>query len=165
MNSKHYEFKCLMQWGSVIHQMAAPVPSMSCCVLNHRNLFYPIQNALAFNQDMCCHLALCLRLLPFHWDKSAACFCQQVAAWVPDIICSFNLMKNHKIANNSAITYAREKINTYLESSEFLKIIDVCLAKLKKNIHILLNKISNRFLQQPSYLLCERSSFSKTIIH
>ncbi len=42
------------------------VPSISCCVLNHHNLFYQIQNALAFNQDMCCHLALCLWLLPFH---------------------------------------------------------------------------------------------------
>ncbi len=25
------------------------------------------KNALAFNQDRCCHLALCLRLIPFHW--------------------------------------------------------------------------------------------------
>ncbi len=54
-------------WGSVIHQMAVPVPSISCCVLNHHNLFDQIQNALAFNWDTCCHLALCLRLLPFHW--------------------------------------------------------------------------------------------------
>jgi hypothetical protein len=48
--------------------MAVPVPSISCCVLNHHNLFYQIQNALAFNQDTCCHLVLCLRLLPFHWE-------------------------------------------------------------------------------------------------
>ncbi len=53
-------------WGSVNHQMAEPVPSISCCVLNYHNLFYQIQNALAFNQDTCCHLALSLRLLPFH---------------------------------------------------------------------------------------------------
>ncbi len=46
--------------------MAVPVPSISCCVLNHHNLFYQIQNALAFNRDTCCHLALCLRLVPFH---------------------------------------------------------------------------------------------------
>ncbi len=25
------------------------------------------KNALAFNRDRCCHLALCLRLIPFHW--------------------------------------------------------------------------------------------------
>ncbi len=56
----------LSQRGSVTHQMAVPIPSISCCVLNHHNLFYQIQNALAFNRDMCCHLALCLRLLPFH---------------------------------------------------------------------------------------------------
>ncbi len=55
------------QWGSVTHQMAVPVPSISCCVLNHPNLSYQIHNALTFNWDMCCHLALCLRLLPFHW--------------------------------------------------------------------------------------------------
>ncbi len=43
-------------------QMAVPVPSRRCCVLNHHNLFYPIQNALAFNWDTCCHLALCLQM-------------------------------------------------------------------------------------------------------
>jgi hypothetical protein len=48
--------------------MAVPVPSISCCVLNHHNIFYQTQNALAFNWDMCYHLALCLRLLPFHWS-------------------------------------------------------------------------------------------------
>ncbi len=57
---------CAIKWGSVTHQMAVPVPSISCCVLNHHNLFYQIQNALAFNQDTCCHLALCLQLLSFH---------------------------------------------------------------------------------------------------
>ncbi len=56
----------LLQWGSVIHQMAVPVPSISRCVLNHHNLFYPKHNALAFNWDTCCHLALCLQLLPSH---------------------------------------------------------------------------------------------------
>ncbi len=56
--------------GSVPHQMAVPVPSISCCVLKHHNLFYQIHNALAFNQDTCCHLALCLQLLPFRWTNS-----------------------------------------------------------------------------------------------
>ncbi len=54
----------------IVHPMAVPVLSISCCVSNHRNLFYQIQNALAFNRDMCCHLALCLRLLPFHWNAT-----------------------------------------------------------------------------------------------
>ncbi len=54
------------QWGSVTHQMAVPVPSISCCVLNNNNLFYQIHNALAFNWDTCCRLVHCLRLLPFH---------------------------------------------------------------------------------------------------
>ncbi len=55
------------QWDSVTHQMAVPIPSISCCVLNHHNLFYQIQNVLAFKWDMCCHLALCLQLLPFNY--------------------------------------------------------------------------------------------------
>jgi hypothetical protein len=38
------------------------------CFIYH-NLFYQIQNALAFNWDTCCHLALCLWLLPFHCIK------------------------------------------------------------------------------------------------
>ncbi len=46
--------------------MAVPVPRIICCVLNHHNLSYQIQSALAFNWDTCCHPALCLRLLPFH---------------------------------------------------------------------------------------------------
>ena len=64
-------------------QMAVPVPSISCCVLNHHNLFYQIQNALAFNRDTFCHLALCLWLLPFHYCRkmfySAALGCLGVA--------------------------------------------------------------------------------------
>jgi hypothetical protein len=47
--------------------MAVPVPTISCCVLNLHNLFYQIQNVLAFNRDTCCHLALCLWLLPLHY--------------------------------------------------------------------------------------------------
>jgi len=39
--------------------------------------------------------------------KLEASFCRQVAAWVPDMFCNFNLMKNHKIANNSTTSKAR----------------------------------------------------------
>jgi hypothetical protein len=46
--------------------VGSTVPSISCCVLNHLNLFYLKQNPLDFNRDMSCHLALCLQLLPFH---------------------------------------------------------------------------------------------------
>ncbi len=31
-----------------------------------------------------------------NYDKSAACFCRQVAAWVPDVFCSFYFAKNKK---------------------------------------------------------------------
>ncbi len=41
--------------------------------------------------------------------KSAASFCLQVAAWVSDMFSNFYLVKNHKIANNSTTTTAREK--------------------------------------------------------
>jgi hypothetical protein len=42
-----------------------------------------------------------------------------VAALVSDMFCDFYLVKNHKIANNSATTEAREKISTDLKSLEF----------------------------------------------
>jgi hypothetical protein len=51
--------------------------------------------------------------------KSAASFCHQVAAWVLDKFCNFDLVKNPKIANNFATTGAREKISTHLENLEF----------------------------------------------
>jgi hypothetical protein len=51
--------------------------------------------------------------------KSAASFCHLVAAWVPDMLCNFYLVKNHKITNNSKRTEAGEKISTDLESIDF----------------------------------------------
>ncbi len=51
--------------------------------------------------------------------KSAASFCRQVAAWVPDVFLNFYVVKNHKIAKNSATAKAREKISADLESLEF----------------------------------------------
>ncbi len=42
-------------------------PKYKLLCFKHHNLFYQIQNALAFNRDICCHLALCLQLLPFHY--------------------------------------------------------------------------------------------------
>ncbi len=35
-------------------------------------LFCSYQKALAFNQDRCCHLVLCLQLILFHWSRSSA---------------------------------------------------------------------------------------------
>ncbi len=48
-------------------------------------------------------------------------------------------MKNHKIANNSTTTEAREKISKYLKSLEFSKKFDVHLTKFE-NYQMLLNK-------------------------
>jgi hypothetical protein len=50
---------------------------------------------------------------------SAASFCRQVAALVPDMFFYFYVMKHHKIANNSTTIEARENIRTYLKSLEF----------------------------------------------
>ncbi len=61
---------------------------------------------------------------------------------VPAMLCNFYLVKNHKIADNSATTEAREKISTYLESLEFQKNFAACLTKFE-NYQILLNKISH----------------------
>jgi hypothetical protein len=41
--------------------------------------------------------------------KSAASFCRQVAALVRDMFCNFYLVKNHKLAYNSAATEAKRK--------------------------------------------------------
>jgi hypothetical protein len=39
--------------------------------------------------------------------------------WSPDMFCNFYLVKNQKIASDSATTEAREKMRTDLESLEF----------------------------------------------
>jgi hypothetical protein len=66
-----------------------------------------------------------------------------VAAWLSDMFCNFYLVKNHKFANNSETTEAREKISTYLESLEFF---DIGLTEFINN-HILLKKVSHQFLE------------------
>jgi hypothetical protein len=87
----------------------------------------------------------CAAVLHSNEGISAASFCRQVAALVPDMLCNFYLAKNHKMAKNAATTEAREKISAYLESLEFWKVFDVCFTKFE-NDQILLNKISCRFL-------------------
>jgi hypothetical protein len=68
-----------------------------------------------------------------------------VAAWVPDLVCDFYLMKNHKFADNVTTTKAGEKISTDLASLELFKYIDVGLATFENN-QILRNKISRRYV-------------------
>ncbi len=69
-----------------------------------------------------------------------------MVAWVPDMFCNFYFVKSYKIDNKLTNTATREKLNTDLESLEFLKHFDACLTKLE-NHHILLNKISQRFIE------------------
>jgi hypothetical protein len=54
--------------------------------------------------------------------------CHQVAAWVLDMFSDFNLVINHKIANNSTTAKA---IFTDLDSLKFKKFFDSGLAKFK----------------------------------
>jgi hypothetical protein len=42
-----------------------------------------------------------------NWNKSAAIFCQQVAALFYGVFCNLYLVKNHKITKNSTTTKAR----------------------------------------------------------
>ncbi len=74
-----------------------------------------------------------------------------MAAWFPVLYCNFYLVKNHKIAENSTTTKAREKISADLETLQFQKFFAVCLTKFK-NKQILLYKISYRFLQTTKLL-------------
>ncbi len=67
------------QWGSVIHKMEVPVQSISSWDLKHHNLFFQIQNALAFNWDTCCHLTLSLPLLRFHRSHVFSVLCSSLA--------------------------------------------------------------------------------------
>jgi hypothetical protein len=62
------------------------------------------------------------------------------------MFCNFYLVKNHKIANNSTTTKAREETKADLESLEFFKLFNACLTKSRNNV-ILLNNISYRFIQ------------------
>ncbi len=48
-----------------------------------------------------------------------------MVAKVVDMFCNFCLVKNHKIADNSTTTEAREKVRKDLESLEFYKFVDV----------------------------------------
>jgi hypothetical protein len=51
----------------------------------------------------------------------------------PDIFSNFDVVKNHKIANNAVTDKAKKHISTDLESLEFYTFFDVCLAKFKSN--------------------------------
>jgi hypothetical protein len=55
----------------------------------------------------------------FNEEKSAASFCRQVAAWVPDMLCNFYIVKIHILTKNSTTTKAREKISKDLKSLKF----------------------------------------------
>ncbi len=95
-----------------------------------------ILNKISFNTTEYCPLpSSIVNLLPciVIQDNLAANFYGQVAAWVPDMLCDFHLVKNHKIANISTTTKVREKISANWESLEFQIFFYVCLTKFKKS--------------------------------
>jgi hypothetical protein len=80
----------------------------------------------------------------------------QVAAWVPDMICNFYQVKNHKLINNATTSKAIEKITTDLESIYFYNFFGACLTKSRNN-QILHKKLATNFQRQLGYLLVETS--------
>jgi hypothetical protein len=80
----------------------------------------------------------------YNEGKSAASFCLQVTARVPDMFCNFYLVKKSQNSQKNSTT-TKEKISTYLESLQLWEYFDVCLTKFKKN-QILLNKVIHRIL-------------------
>jgi len=91
--------------------------------------------------------------------ESAARFCRQVAAWVPDVFCNFYLVKNYEIAQNSTTTKAREK-NKHI--FEIFPIFLVYVWANFKMIKFYLTKLATGFKRQPSYLVIERSTLQKS---
>ncbi len=49
----------VIQWGSVTQYKLL-------CFITTKIFFGKEKNTLAFNRDRCCHLVLCLQLIPFH---------------------------------------------------------------------------------------------------
>jgi hypothetical protein len=55
-------------------------------------------------------ISLCIITISINnYNKSAAFFCHQVAAWIADMFCNFYFAKNYKLAKYSTTTEAGEK--------------------------------------------------------
>jgi hypothetical protein len=62
-----------------------------------------------------------------------------MAAWVPNMFCNFQFMKNHRNGNNSMMTHkAREEISTNLGS---LECPDTLLISFSQNYLLILLKL------------------------
>jgi hypothetical protein len=60
-----------------------------------------------------CPYAECRGATLAYEGKSATIFCRQMSALVQAMFYNFYLVKNHKIADNSATTEPRARISTY----------------------------------------------------
>ncbi len=89
--------------------MAVPFKSKSCCILNYHNLFYQIQNALTFNWDMCCHLVLCLWLLPFHYAPRCVIYTQRDIIYECTYI-SYERCTDRNICHGASVTKQKSLI-------------------------------------------------------
>jgi hypothetical protein len=83
-------------------------------------LVFPVMGLLWFGQQKC------------NEEKSSASLGRQVAARFPDMFFNFYLVKNHKIANYSATTKAREKTKHIFGILRSNKNFDAFFTKFKK---------------------------------
>ncbi len=178
--------KFLLLSGSITCQMALPVISLSCCIFNNHNFFYQEPNGLAFNQDMCCHLALSLRLIIFHslhyksWYIFGGCLINQwqtlknvlfhspmrgnqqpvfAARWQQGsqtCFATFIWWKITRLLKTQQPLKLDKKNKHRFGISRILGIFVACLTKFKNNKFDLI-KLPTDFYWKPSYLLCERA--------
>ncbi len=92
----------IIQWGSVNHQMAVPVPSISCCIFINNYFFYQEPNELAFNRHTCCHLVICLWLIASHCYKGLEPTRLGGVPWVPCQVVARHGLKSFAVSNTLA---------------------------------------------------------------
>ncbi len=114
-----------------------------------------ISNMRLFLSDLSSYGVVNIFVILNNEGKSVASFCHQVAACVPDMFWKFY---EQKIAKNITTTKARETISTRLNPENFRNIFMYVWVNLK-TLKLYLTKLATESYGQPSYLLCERSSF------
>ncbi len=104
--------------------MAVPVPSISHCVFNN-NDFYQEPNELAFNQDTCCHLVICLRLIAFHCWTYLPTF-PPAPPWQPILLLITCAFLDKLKVNSSRISILSENIFLNPKQIVILQVLVLC---------------------------------------
>jgi hypothetical protein len=100
-----------MKTGSVSHQVVVPVLSISCCIFNNHYFFEQMQNALAFNCDKGCHLALCLWLIIFLPKK----FLENLCSSTLTVSLSFHLCVFLSVKTLKTVIFLRQFLRNIFE--------------------------------------------------